>query len=220
MSRILLLLALLLSSSAQAQLLNACGAPASTPNRPLPVPSCAPAPFGEGTLPTVRTNSAGVVAWWYCPQADGWHFVFRAATASVWTRDYIQALTSRLAAAEFAVSPTLELNNITASLATTPNTDPGLAAVWCPYWAEMVAGKPVISSPDGARYPPGPVIDSSGATWTISAGFAARNAVATNGHAVQILYRGQQVYVQSPTGLVWWRWAGANTWVKGTTAEP
>lgn len=187
-----------------------------------PTLACVPGPvLGMGTAPTFRSNSAGTIVWWYCPQPDGsWSLQFRAATAAVLTPSYLEQLLADIASASVSASPTATLNGMTTARINLPLSDPSLVPVWCPWWPAMYTGVP--ASFDGSTVPPAPYLsDGSGVHWTIlPTGFAARDGVATNGHATQIELKGGQIYVKSPTGGYWWQWLGPNQWLRLTTTMP
>lgn len=200
-----------------------CGGPASNTYVDFtvaPASTCAPWPKGEGTVPTLRYNSAGATVWWYCPRPDGsWGYTLRAASTSLLTPAYLNALTLDLAQATRAVSPTLDLNTLTMARINRPLADPTLAPVWCPWWSQVAAGIP--PSANNLVPPAASVMDAQGAIWTIMGGWAVRNGVQTNGHALQILFKGGAIYAQSPTGLIWWKYAGPpDKWLKLTTTMP
>jgi hypothetical protein len=188
-----------------------------------PASSCAPGPRGDGTLPTIRFNGAGATVWWYCKGTDGiWRHAIRAATYEVMTPAFMAQLTADLTAASTAVSPTTELNLLTRARINTPLSDQSLVPVHCPWIPTIWAGTPPReASADGTLVPPAlSLADASGAVWTIVNGWAVRSGVQTNGHATQILLRAGAVYVKSPTGGIWWKYTGPNTWLKMTTAMP
>jgi hypothetical protein len=105
---------------------------------------CAPKPLGAGTLPSLRSNQAGTVAWWYCPIGVGaWRLNWAAATAD---RLSAHTLFAELQEVVTAKDPKAAFNAITARNAKTPLSDPSLTAVWCPFAAEMVSGAPVAAT--------------------------------------------------------------------------
>lgn len=77
---------------------------------------CMPAPGGPGVGFTVKTNTSGVMTYWYCLKDGKYKPNFGAAT---WARIGSGSLK-----------------------ADTPMSDPSLTPVWCPYQAEMFAKKP------------------------------------------------------------------------------
>lgn len=82
---------------------------------------CMPAPGGPGVGLTVRTNTAGVMTYWYCKGADGKY-------------------TANFGAATWARLMTNELKPDTAM------SDPSLTAIWCPFQAEMNANVPAAAT--------------------------------------------------------------------------
>ena len=119
---------------------------------------CAPFPVGKGTTPTVRSNAAGTVAWWYCP-ADGgqWRLDWAAATAeSLSGKDLLDDAYKVIAAADSKAA----FNAITAMNVKLPLSDPKLTPVWCPFVGEMLAGTPksevVVTRETPASSPPAP----------------------------------------------------------------
>jgi len=126
---------------------NPCGAPASAPKAPyVDLTSsaggfrCAPSPIGEGTLPTLRSNAAGTVVWWYCPSASGrWQLSWGAATAERLRAGHLMAELYTIVTApdrKAAFDATVAAN------ATLPVSDPSLTPVWCPFAPEMLTGAP------------------------------------------------------------------------------
>lgn len=77
---------------------------------------CMPAPGGPGVGFTVKTNTAGVMTYWYCLKDGKYKPQFGAAS---WAR-----------IASGSLKPD------------TPMSDPSLTPVWCPFQAEMYAKKP------------------------------------------------------------------------------
>jgi hypothetical protein len=101
---------------------------------------CAPAPVGAGTMPTLRSNDAGTVAWWYCPQPGGkWHANWAAATAEVLSA---KNLMSEVYAVVTAKDPRGTFDAIAAKNVNLPLSDPKLTPVWCPFVNEMLKGAP------------------------------------------------------------------------------
>ena len=102
--------------------------------------NCAPAPVGNGTLPVLRSNAAGTVAWWYCPMPGNvWRLNWAAATAAQ------LALTNLAAQAQEVISSNDSMatfNAIVAKNLSLPLSDASLAAVWQPFMAQMIAGAP------------------------------------------------------------------------------
>ena len=102
--------------------------------------SCAPSPFGTGTVPSIRANKAGVVMWMYCPIAGGgWTMQWVAGT---WARvsgiNYLKDTASIAAATD----PLAALNTMLASRVKLPMHDPSLTPIWCPFANEMFHGAP------------------------------------------------------------------------------
>ena len=126
---------------------NPCNAPASSVRLPYADAAsgavgyhCAPSPIGSGTLPTLRSNAAGTVAWWYCPSASGtWTVNGAAATAA--------RLSARNALAEAytvmnADDPKAAFRATVEKNINLPLSDPSLTPVWCPFVTEMFSGVP------------------------------------------------------------------------------
>ena len=142
-------LVLLLVDSAGADPVNPCGAPASAVKAPYidlstagALYGCAPKPLGTGTLPTIRSNPAGTVAWWYCPTPDGkWRLNWAAATAARMSVDTLFAEAYEVVTAK---DPIAAFNSVTAKNVSIPMSDPTLAAVWCPFVREMQLGTPAV----------------------------------------------------------------------------
>jgi hypothetical protein len=102
--------------------------------------TCVPAPFGPGTVPSVRANKYGMMAWMYCPvSTGGWSLSWVAGTWSGMTGIDLVSSTAAIAA---STDPLASLNSILASNIKTPMSDPALAKVWCPYSKEMQTGAP------------------------------------------------------------------------------
>jgi len=126
---------------------NPCGAPASAIKVPYAdVASstggfqCAPSPVGSGTLPTLRSNAAGTLAWWYCPSASGkWQLNWAAATAASLSASNVLA---EVSAVVTAADPIAAFHAVAAQNVKLPVNDSSLTPVWCPFAAEMVAGAP------------------------------------------------------------------------------
>lgn len=119
---------------------------------------CSPAPIGGGTMPTIRSNAAGTVAWWYCPTAAGdWRVNWAVATAAQLSlRNLFAEFRAVLAAAE----PREAFNAAVARNVRLPIDSPSLTAVWHPFIAEMNAGKPTalpiagLMAPSSTPRPP------------------------------------------------------------------
>jgi hypothetical protein len=147
MKRLFVLFLVAVVDLAFADPLNPCNAPASAVKAPYIDLSaagagyeCAPTPLGNGTMPTVRSNRAGTVAWWYCPSRDGkWHVNWAAATAA---RMSAGTLFSEVYEVVTAKDPRAAFNAITAKNVKIPLSDPSLTPVWCPFVAEMNSGAP------------------------------------------------------------------------------
>jgi hypothetical protein len=109
--------------------------------------------------------------------------------------------------------------NVCLELAKPPYTVPiyALPADYC-----GAAPVPPAASPDGTSIPPAAsILDATGVTWTIaSTTYATRDGVPTNGRATELLLKGGAIYAKSPTGGIWWKWTGSNTWQKLTTTRP
>ena len=104
---------------------------------------CAPAPLGNGTWPKLRSNTAGSVAWWYCPGAHGsWSLSVAAATAAhlsgAGIRDEIYSVVG-------APDSVAAFHAAVAARFTANMNDAGLKPVWQPFWPEMRAGSPAVA---------------------------------------------------------------------------
>ena len=101
---------------------------------------CAPSPIGGGSLPTLRSNTAGTVAWWYCPSDSGqWHLNWAAVTAA---RLSASKLFGEAYAVVTADDPKAAFNAATAKNVQLPLDHPSLTPVWCPFVAEMISHTP------------------------------------------------------------------------------
>lgn len=101
---------------------------------------CAPAPIGDGTLPTFRSNAAGTVAWWYCPNAGGnWHLNWAAGTAASLSASHFLA---EAYAVVTAVDAKAAFQAAVAKNVNLPMSDPSLTPVWCPFVPQMASGVP------------------------------------------------------------------------------
>lgn len=144
------LFALLLACSAGAVAAdprNPCGAPASATKVPYTDLAatrvgfqCAPSPVGNGTLPTFRSNAAGIVAWWYCPSETGsWQLNWGAATAANLSASHVLA---EAYAVVTAADPKAAFDAAVAKNAKLSLSDPSLTPVWCPFVPQMLSGAP------------------------------------------------------------------------------
>ena len=126
---------------------NPCGAPASATKVPYTDLAatkvgfqCAPSPVGNGTLPTLRSNAAGTVAWWYCPsETGGWQLNWGAATAASLSPSHVLA---EVHAVVSAADSKAAFHASVAKNAKLPLSDPSLTPVWCPFVPEMISGAP------------------------------------------------------------------------------
>ena len=113
---------------------------------------CAPFPVGSGSMPTLRSNAAGSVAWWYCPAPGGkWHLNWAAGTADSLSGknlfdDAYKVIT--------APDPRAAFNAATARNVKLPMSDPKLTPVWCPFVGEMLSGAPKSPQPNQATTNP------------------------------------------------------------------
>ena len=152
MRRLSCLFLVALVDLASADPLNPCNAPATAVTAPyVDVSSagtgyeCAPSPLGNGTLPTLRSNKAGTVAWWYCPSRNGkWHVNWAAATAA---RMSAGTLLSEFYEVVSAKDPRAAFDSITAKNVKVPLSDPSLTPVWCPFASDMNSGTPAARNP-------------------------------------------------------------------------
>lgn len=119
------------------------GAPV-VPGSTMPVTyPCAPGPVGKGTLPTLRTNSAGVMVWWYCQTFEGaWLPQWSVATTAFLSGSTIMADAYSVVTSK---DPLAAVNAVAAKNITLPLNDPSLTPVWCPFQQEMIEATPVAS---------------------------------------------------------------------------
>lgn len=105
---------------------------------------CAPIPGASATGPTVRLNSLGATAWWYCKRPTGkWVLqmaVAPAVGASVPTG-------AELWAAATSADTTAATNALARKYVSKPITATELKAAWCPHFPEMLAGTPPPDAP-------------------------------------------------------------------------
>ena len=119
---------------------------------------CAPSPIGAGTFPTVRSNAAGRIAWWYCPTIDGtWRTNWGVATAA---RLSGKGMFDDIGAVAMAADPLTAFAVMVDKNVKMPLTDPSLTPVWCPFVAEMTAGAPkaLVKSTTTASVPLGSLV--------------------------------------------------------------
>ena len=123
---------------------NPCGIVNGTPTPYVDtvVYNCAPTPTPTSTGPTLRWNTAGVGAYWYCKVGAQWHYKHAAATWDFLTGKPLQSMLSQALTATDPVAALNAVNTIAMGYAHTPLSDPSLTPVWCPYQAEMIAGTP------------------------------------------------------------------------------
>lgn len=101
---------------------------------------CSPAPIGAGTAPTIRTNTAGTVAWWYCATPNGqWRVNWAVATSEQMS---VRNMVAEIRAVLLADDRGAAFDAAVAKNVKVPVSAPALLAVWRPYIAEMNAGKP------------------------------------------------------------------------------
>lgn len=147
-------LALLLACSstlAAADPSNPCNVPASTPRQTYVDVmqngggfGCAPFPVGSGSVPTLRSNAAGSVAWWYCPAAEGkWRLNWAVGTADSLSGKNLYDDAQKVITAP---NPRAAFNEVSARNVRLPLSDPKLTPVWCPFVGEMLAGAPKTPS--------------------------------------------------------------------------
>jgi predicted nucleic acid-binding Zn ribbon protein len=137
LSVVLLLFA---AGAAHAQTCNVASAPSAGY-------ACSPSPIGVGSSATIRSNAAGVVAWWYCPApatGGAGALQFGAVTLAA-MGDAVTAVSYQAVAAMTMPNPDLAFRNALTTNVTLPLDDPALMPVWCPYWSEMQAGIPVVA---------------------------------------------------------------------------
>jgi hypothetical protein len=110
---------------------------------------CAPSPIGVGTFPTLRSNPAGSVAWWYCPTpGGGWRINWAVATAEQMSAGNLLAQAKAVVS---AADPKTAFAVAVARNVSVPVGAPTLAAVWQPFAVEMVAGIPPNRTDANAR---------------------------------------------------------------------
>lgn len=113
---------------------------------------CAPFPVGSGSVPTLRSNAAGTVAWWYCPATGGkWRLNWAAGTADSLSGKNLVADAQKVITAENPRAAFAEVSSRNVKL---PMSDPKLSAVWCPFVGEMLSGAPKTPSPNQATTTP------------------------------------------------------------------
>jgi hypothetical protein len=98
--------------------------------------SCAPVITSQSTLPTIHSNDAGLMGYWYC----------KNAITKKWSPVILVASTAKLNASRLFYDGTTILNSDT-KIATinillkknidTPLSDTSLTPVWCPYVQEI-----------------------------------------------------------------------------------
>lgn len=225
------ILTLSISQSISAQYINDCGQPttkATLVNFPFSLTTL-PYPLGTGTTFSLESTRApdgsliGQTLWWYYPTQIGWGVVFFVGSAEILSTAYYKQLSDEIYIAASDTDKLTAIKNVISKRVTVPISDPSLTKIWCPTWNKISAGKPLPPiSPDGSKTPPllG-VVDNTNIVWTIRAdGFVLRNDIATNGHALIVKKKSDGIYVQSPNGLIWYKWLGNNTWARLTTIEP
>ena len=106
-------------------------------------------PIGNGTLPTLRSNAAGTVAWWYCPTESGkWQLNWAAATAASLSASNTFAEIYNVVT---ATDPIAAFHAATSKNVKLPMSDPSLTPVWCPFIRDMASGAPpAVSKPNSA----------------------------------------------------------------------
>ncbi len=147
MKRLLVLLLACSAGIVAADPRNPCDAPATATKVPYTDLAaaqvgfqCAPSPVGNGTLPTLRSNAAGTVAWWYCPSDTGaWQLNWGAATAASLSASHVLA---EAYAVLTATDSTAAFHASVAKNAKVPLSDPSLTPVWCPFVPQMISGAP------------------------------------------------------------------------------
>lgn len=146
-----LLLALALPVFAQT---NSCGNPVTTPQVGFDDISggvgytCLPTPIGPGTAPWIRSNSAGMMVWWYCPSTTTptkYSPSFFVVTSDALNTNSFFGLAQAIikapdpkAAANAAI--TTQAAASASSTSTLPLNDPKILAVTCQFQKEMFAG--------------------------------------------------------------------------------
>jgi len=140
------------AASAPANVLTCTGQPTSLPvNVPGGDFECIPLPTSTSTLPTIRSSATGKAAWWYCKRPSGvWALqLVAAAPGSAASMPPVDEFWSAVASS----APTAGINALRARYPGVPLGTPAVAAAWCPYWAEMQAGRP---APDPVPPAPAP----------------------------------------------------------------
>ena len=138
----------------------------------LPAVTCAPAPVGTGTVPTLRWNAAGVTGWYHCQKPDGrWATSWGAET---WDSFRAHAVNTDALAVAQAADPVAALNAILATRVSLPLADPSLTPVWCPYAREMIASQP---APAATPPPPAAWIVARYSTQTSRPAYPVTNGV-------------------------------------------
>ena len=105
-------------------------------------PSCVPEPKGTGKGLIIRANLEGTMAGYFC-KADGkWKPTVVAATWDGMRKLVIGVEAARELADADPAGPVASAQQTLAQNVTMSINDPRLVAVWCPFYAELMAGKP------------------------------------------------------------------------------
>lgn len=112
-------------------------------------PSCVPEPKGTGKGLIIRANLEGTMAGYFC-KADGkWKPTVVAATWDGMRKLVIGVEAARELADADPAGPVASAQQTLAQNVTMSINDPRLVAVWCPFYAELMAGKPADDPPPG-----------------------------------------------------------------------
>jgi len=102
-------------------------------------------------MPTLRSNAAGTVAWWYCPNDSGnWQLNWAAATAASLSASSVFA---EIYAVVTATDPIVAFHAAASKNVKVPMNDPSLTPVWCPFTREMASGTPPAAMKPGSATP-------------------------------------------------------------------
>lgn len=143
---------------------NPCNVPLpNTPRAYADFDKTKPLVCAEPTLPTVRMNGAGIMAWRYCKGSRGYYPNWGAAT---WAHIGSTALGTDLIAAGVSASPTA-VGALAVKHVTLPLAHASLTPVWCPFQAEMWAGVPALPPPPPPPPPPPAWIVASTLTYSV-----------------------------------------------------
>lgn len=110
---------------------------------------CLPEPKGSGRGLIMRANLEGTMAGYFCKSGSTWKPVVVAATWQGMRSLVIGVEAARALADADPLGPLASANQTLAQNSTLSLNDPSLVAVWCPHYAELMAGKPADDPPVG-----------------------------------------------------------------------